>query len=321
MSPSKFYEGCDSITILCHRGPDVDSAGGAVALATVLEGMGKKAVIHADPPVGDQIKHFMSFVGREFSDADYDADCLIVVDTNSPTLIDLDAVKSARGHKVLIDHHAPKDGIADLFDKAIIDESAVSSTQIIYHLFRDWGVKLDSKTSLALAAGMVTDSAGFSIATTDFFRDLAAVLDEGGVEFQDVLSAIAVPVDWSERIARLKGAQRLEFVREGDYLISVSRISSFESSVAKSLLYLGADVSFVGAAKEGEVRISSRASRDLVKAGLHLGRDILPEIAPLIKGDAGGHAGAAGANGVDTSKLDAALELCVQRTRELIKSL
>jgi nanoRNase/pAp phosphatase (c-di-AMP/oligoRNAs hydrolase) len=86
-------------------------------------------------------------------------------------------------------------------------------------------------------------------------------------------------------------------------------------------LYLGADVAFVGAEKEGEVRISSRANREMVKAGIHLGKSILPGVMPLIKGDAGGHAGAAGANGTDASKLDEALDVCVQRTRLFLKGL
>ncbi len=318
---NKFFEGCDSFTILCHRAPDVDTAGSAIALAAALEGMGKKVVIHADLPIRDQVKHFMSVLGRSFDKPDYDADCIVVVDTNSPTLVDLESVKRAPGRKVIIDHHALKPGIADAFDEMIIDEVAVSATQIVYHLLKEWGIKLDRQMALAIASGMVTDSAGFSIATTSFFRDLAAILEEGGLEFEEILDSISVPRDRSEKIARLKGAQRLEFVREGDYIISVSRVSSFESSVAKSLLYLGADVSFVGAAKDGEVRISSRASRDAVKKGIHLGRDILPGVMPLIKGDAGGHAGAAGANGVDASHLDEALELCLQRTREFLKSL
>ncbi len=318
---SKFYEGCDSFTILCHRAPDVDTAGSAVALAAALEGMGKKVVIHADFPIRDQVKHFMSVMGRSFGEPDYDADCIVVVDTNSPSLVDLDSVRNSNGHKAIIDHHAPKDGITNAFDTIVIDESAISTTQIVYHLFKEWGITLTREMAIAIASGMVTDSAGFSIATTGFFHDLAAVLDGGGLEFEEILDSISVPKDWSEKIARLKGAQRLEFIREGDYIISVSRVSSFESSVAKSLLYLGADVSFVGAAKDGEVRISSRASRDAVNKGIHLGRDILPGVMPLIKGDAGGHAGAAGANGVDASHLDEALELCLQRTREFLKLL
>jgi nanoRNase/pAp phosphatase (c-di-AMP/oligoRNAs hydrolase) len=168
---------------------------------------------------------------------------------------------------------------------------------------------------------MVTDSAGFSIANNAFLSDLTEVLVNARVDFQEVLSSIAVPVESSEKIAKLKGAQRLVFVREGGYIIATSHVSSFESSVAKALVHMGADAAFVGAAKEGEVRISGRAQRGLVGKGYHLGRDILPAIAPLIQGDAGGHAGAAGANGVDASKLEAAMALCVQRTREFIKSL
>jgi alanyl-tRNA synthetase len=91
--------------------------------------------------------------------------------------------------------------------------------------------------------------------------------------------------------------------------------------VAKALLYLGADVAFVGAAHEGEVRISARAKNELVDKGFHLGRDVLPLVSDLISGDAGGHAAAAGANGTKPEKLDEALKICVDKTRELLKAL
>ena len=91
--------------------------------------------------------------------------------------------------------------------------------------------------------------------------------------------------------------------------------------VVEFLLNLGADVSFVGVGKRGEARISARARSQLVEKGLHLGRDILPKVAAIIGGDAGGHAAAAGANGVRDDALDEALDACVKVTSKFIRDL
>ena len=84
------------------------------------------------------------------------------------------------------------------------------------------------------------------------------------------------------------------------------------------MIQLGADVSFVGAAKRGEVRISARAKSEIVNKGLHLGRDIMPKISELIGGDAGGHAAAAGANGIHDEKIDEAINICVEQVKQFI---
>ena len=43
----------------------------------------------------------------------------------------------------------------------------------------------------------------------------------------------------------MKGGQRLRFERVGEHIVAISLGSSFESSVCKSMLGLGADVAFV----------------------------------------------------------------------------
>ncbi|MCK4327575.1 MAG: DHH family phosphoesterase [Candidatus Diapherotrites archaeon] len=311
----------NSFLLLPHRSPDIDSIASAAALALALKRRKKKVTISAEGAVNGQIADFASVFGLEITEPDFSVDCIIVLDTNSPSLFDLDSVKKSKAKKILIDHHSPKDGVMKGFDECIIDEAAVSTTQIIYSLLKEMDEPLTKETALAVCAGIVTDSANFIAATPEAFGVLAESLTETKASFQEVLKLIAAPREQAEKIARLKGAQRLKITREGGYIIVASHVSSFEGSVARSLLRLGADVSFVAAAKEGEARISARARDDLVKKGLHLGRDILPSIAELIGGDAGGHAAAAGANGVNPDALDDALSICVSKTQKFIKTL
>ena len=311
----------DTFLLLAHRSPDIDSMASAIALALTLRSRGKKVTISTLGTIGPQVSSFLEQMNMVAEKPDFSVDCIIVLDTNSPSLFDLESVRSAKGKKLLIDHHSPKEQVMKEFDESIVDESAVSTTQIIYHLLREMDHPITKEIALAICAGIVTDSANFIAATPGAFAVLAEALTEGNVSFQEVLRAIALPIEQSERIARLKGAQRLEVVREGDYIIVWSRVSAFEGSVARALLGLGADVSFVGAAKDNEVRISGRARTALTEKGLHLGRDILPSVSEIIGGDAGGHAAAAGANGINANTLDKALTTCVEKTVDFIKTI
>ncbi len=316
-----FIRSASSFLLIAHRSPDIDSIASAIILALALKRQGKEATISVQGPASSQITSFMGRFGLSLSEPDYSAGCIVVMDTNSPSLFDFEAVKSASSKKILIDHHSPKRGVMAEFDVAVVDESAVSTTEIMYYLLKEWGEPITKSMALAISAGIVTDTANFIAATPRSFHVLSEALGGCGASFQDVLGLINSPVEFSEKIARLKGAQRLKLFREGSYIIAVSKVSSFEGSVARSLLALGADVSFVGAAKEGEVRISARAKNELTKKGLHLGRDILPAVAQLIGGDAGGHAAAAGANGINADALDASLGICVSKVRDFIKTI
>ena len=61
---------------------------------------------------------------------------------------------------------------------------------------------------------------------------------------------------------------------------------------------LGADAAFIFVNKKNEVRISARSTRMFQdETGIHLGRDIMEKVGPILSGTGGGHAGAAGANG------------------------
>jgi len=309
-----------SLLLITHKSPDIDGIASAIALALAMKRRGKKCTLAAES-ASEQITSFASQFGFAIEKPSYDVDCIVVLDTNSPSLFNLAAVKASPAKKILIDHHSPKSDVMAEFDDCIIRENATSTSQIVYRLLRSMREPLTKDEAIAVCSGIYTDSANFIAATPESFAILAEALTKTKSTFQDVLRATAAPIDQSEKIARLKGAQRLELIREGDYLIAVTRVSSFEGSVARSMIGLGADVAFVGAAKEGEARISARARNDLTEKGLHLGRDVLPAVTDLIGGDAGGHAAAAGANGVRPEALESALSVCVSKTREFIQKL
>ncbi len=119
--------------------------------------------------------------------------------------------------------------------------------------------------------------------------------------------------DISEKIAKIKGMQRVKLIRENDWLIGVTHVSSYEASVANSLIKMGFDIGIALSKKKDEYHISTRAKKKVcLKKNLHLGK-ILEEVSEEFEGSGGGHDGAAAINGKEYS------EIILERILEKVK--
>jgi phosphoesterase RecJ-like protein len=116
-------------------------------------------------------------------------------------------------------------------------------------------------------------------------------------------------MDISERISQLRGAQRLKYWKVGEYIVASSQGSAFEASVCKALISLGADVAFVGSQRGDNFRVSARATQEMVRVGIHLGR-LLGGVGSETSNGGGGHPGAAGITG--TGDVEAILNISVE---------
>ena len=144
------------------------------------------------------------------------------------------------------------------------------------------------------------------------------LIEQAGVNVEDVLALTDSPTDISERVAQMKGGQRMRFERVGEYIVAVSQGSSFESSVCKAMLSLGADIAFVASQRDQEFRLSARARQDLVRKGLHLGQ-LLGDVGQETDNDGGGHGGAAGLVGVGDA--EAILNICMQKSLAFLRKI
>ena len=124
-------------------------------------------------------------------------------------------------------------------------------------------------------------------------------------------------IDLSEKMAKIKGLQRVEIIQAGEFLIGASHVSAYEATVASSLLNVGFDVTIVLAQKKKEFRISTRARKDLCfKTGLHLGK-ILDKVAKIHEITGGGHDGAAGITGQEDYEL--LMEQIIDQVKQILK--
>lgn len=244
----------------------------------------------------------------------HDYSAVIVVDTSSPE--QLGAMSAHDGDWIVIDHHSrtEKWGRCHYF----CDDTRRSCAELVYDLLKEAGVTVGRNAGLALLAGMMTDSGHFRYATPGLFSYFSLILQETGIQMDEVYDLTDLETDVSERIAVLKGGQRMRFERIGGYIVATSLGSSFESSVCKGLLSIGADISFVVSQRDESFRLSARARQEMVRAGLHLGK-MLEDIGREVTAEGGGHPGAAGLTGVGDA--EAISNICMSRAMDFLRSI
>ena len=175
-------------------------------------------------------------------------------------------------------------------------------------------VELTETEAKALFLGIAFDTRHFILANSITFKIIVELI-EVGVDAKEALSLLSLPMDFSERVARLKACQNMMFKRVNNWLMVSSQVSAFQSSAARALLRLGAHVAVVAGQRKQKLQISLRSSQDFYeKTGIHLGRDIANLLGEKIHGMGGGHSVSAGANGV--GDINSCLKFCEKRFRK-----
>lgn len=283
--------------VICHRNADADSYLSAFALAHLIRKLAPGCDVGVATPGG--ITTLTAKLSAKFPHGgpgagdDGSFDLYVAVDVGDEELLNewKDRLKSAGGVKVLVDHHPLRE--SGLYDRVIVDESATSAAEVVCSIFRAKGVSPDAQTAQALLDAILFDSSHLAIASPGGLRAAVGLMDLGA----DLVSArrdLRSQPDYGEVLAKLKGAQRIEILKAGSWVVATSRVGSFQAHVARALLYLGADLAIVAGESDGETRVSMRATQRLMEAAdLKLGTQIAEEMARRLGGHGGGHATAA----------------------------
>lgn len=297
------------VLYLCHRNADPDAIGSANALCRAFGG-----AVGAVDDISRTGAALMSVIGVDvvINPRAEDYDLVVVVDTS----VRLQLGGIALSRYALVDHHQDDGLLPDA--QFYIQRPTKSTAEIVWSILKENGKKPGREAALGLLVGMISDTGRFRRATPEAFHVAAELLEVGGFEYEEALSAISVPTDISRRIAILKAATRAKVIRVGNYLIATTDINSFEGSAAMALVDLGADVAFA-AGKHGRIcRVSARAGREAARAGLDLA-EISGRIAKRFCGEGGGHkAAAAFEAGGETKPL---LEECKNAAAECLQKM
>jgi len=219
--------------------------------------------------------------------------CIILVDFTDPSRLEKKEIKDiVKQAKVLIaiDHHhaAQRDNLGFLLLKPF-NSTAEIVVEFMFNLNLVSILEKNKELSTALIGGILVDTSFLDRANSKTFYTLSVLSRYGS--YSRILHALKnVPKSIDEKIARLKGAQRLKISRINDTIIVFSNIGSYESSVASALIGLGADIAIVLSKKKHIARIVGRS-----KINIDLG-GIFKKIADKYMGVGGGHRGAAALN-------------------------
>ncbi|MEM4326718.1 MAG: DHH family phosphoesterase [Candidatus Diapherotrites archaeon] len=289
------------VGLIVHSGCDVDSFCSAAAIMLSLKGKAKCSICVPDH-LNAQAKVFAEKLNINFLvEPNLCAfDSLVCVDFCSKHMLGSlsSQFDSFKGEKFVIDHHECKVFIVPK-KNSCINPNYVSCTELVFKLLlATKEIKVSKKSFACIAAGIITDSAGFSVADKETFSIMSVALINSGYSYYELCSLFYAPKDFSEKIALLKAFKRSKIFCSGDKVIAVSEVSAFEADAASSLVRLGADIAFCGYSSKGKVRISGRANQIFVKSLDFDLVGIFNKLKTEFGGECGGHKGAAAFNSI-----------------------
>jgi len=285
----------EKILLTCHRGPDGDSVGSLIALASLLKEHGKTVVLYNPDLVPRYLKwlpHAKRFVQQLKKKARFDL--TIVVDCGDAKLLgDKFPEPEVTGEIVALDHHGSGRPFGDIF----ISEPSVAAVGVmIAQLAEILEWPLTPEAAQGIYVSIVTDTGGFRYANTNaqVLRLAADLVERNGVD----------PASLGERLSQDSSRARYRLLSkvlgEMDVVLSgkVAFITitpellkscgaSWEDTeglinYARSLKGVSCGV-LISPSKYGGVRVSMRTRGDVFDAG---------KICFSLGG--GGHPGAAG---------------------------
>ena len=308
--------------VVCHRNADADAYLSAFGLARLLEKVAPGCKVDIVTPGGMTTltrKLAARFPHEAVEESGRPYDLYLAVDVGDEELLNEWKAKFEKGdgYRVLVDHHPLKEGA--LYDRTIVDEGATSAAEVVFAIYEELGVETDPVTAQALLEGIMFDSSHLAIASPGGVRAVVKLMD-AGADLGLARRELRTEPDYGEVLAKLKGAQRLKIYRAGDWVVATSMVGSFQAHVARSLIYLGADMAVAAGESDGETRVSLRSTqRFLDRSAVQLGTQLAGEMSKRLGGHGGGHATAASfSTGVGE---DEAMEATLKRTGELLGEL
>ena len=312
----------ESVAILTHAGGDPDSIGASYTLINILKEIYKvkKTLFTIPSRPSTHSKVLLNHLNLAIDDLEGHEGYFIVLDVGSPEQLEEYQWIFSKPEKVIvIDHHTTSIGSYPKDVKLYISDKYQSVCEIIYDLAELLNYELNTLEAEALFAGIYYDTVRLSIADKNSLRAVCR-LAEKDVNPVELLSRLETRMELPERIARLKAASRMRIYKMGELMIALTRVGSYRSSCARSLLSLGAHIAVAAGESDDGVEVSLRAVNDVVERyGIDLGRDVAEKLGGEFGGHGGGHAAAARAY-CREGDIDSILSRCLEILSEKLGS-
>ena len=310
------------VLLLCHRSADADAICSAYALQCLLKRFKPDVVTEIGCPQGINkpskvlLDHMPITVNLKPNIES--ADVIVLMDLNTIDQLEevAETIKRSKAPKIIIDHHYPNLETANICKLCVVDEKAAANCEIVYRLYVQAKIKPDFNESKALFIGIAFDTRHFALASSVTLQIIGKLVTVG-IDAQETLATFALPIDLSERLAKLKACKRAKIIRINQWIIALSHVSAYQASGAKALVDLGAHVSAVAGMKNDKIELSLRSTRQFAEGtGVNLGKDIAAPLGEWLQGVGGGHAMAAGVSG--TGEIEPTLKQCLSLLKKKI---
>ena len=312
------------VVLLCHHNADPDAICSSYAFAGLLKRLKPELEVEigASQGISRLSKHLLKFLPINvcLQPNVEKADVIVLLDTNTIQQLNnlAEKIKDSKAPLIVIDHHAAHPETEKIAKVCITNEEVSSTCEMVYTFFKEMNIKPNEDEAKAMFLGIAFDTRHFILANSSTLKAIAELID-AGVNAQETLSMLSLPMDFSERVARLKACRRAKLYKIGEWIIALSHVSAYQASAARAIMELGAHVAVVAGQKNESVEISLRCTREFhKKTGIHLGRDIAKPLGEFLHGMGGGHASAAGVNGV--GDVEAGLKRCLRLLKEKLSN-
>ena len=176
-----------NILINIHRNPDLDSIGSATAVyQALIKIFGKKVTLVCPHKIPEDFKFLkgadnvetVDFNGWAGKPSPYEL--FLILDSGSYDIVTgSKEIKLPDVKKIVIDHHRTNNWTK--YSSRLLDIKAAATCEIIYQMFIDWGIEIDSDMATSLFSGIAGDTVFFKYGENAkrTFKIATELLDKG----------------------------------------------------------------------------------------------------------------------------------------------
>lgn len=240
---AELLRSADDILLLCHRDPDGDSYGSAMALFDVLTAMGRRARVGCVSPFPKNL----DFLDRPMPD--FTPRFVAAIDCASPSMLG-DGAERERRVDLCIDHHPTNPLYA--VETLLVDYAATG--EAVYEVILALDAPLSPYCATALFTALSADTGGFRYAnTTTRTLRVAAYLMESGADFNLI-------------------RQRLfESKSRGMIAVEAAALSNVRYYAGGRIAVIAATLDIMGRSGADETELEGLASKPLQIDGVDVG--------------------------------------------------
>ena len=295
------------ILLNCHRSPDPDSVGSALAVRKILLGMDKEVEVVCPDNVSGESKFLKS--SGAVKKIDYDNfdfspfDLFIILDSAEwSQVLGFGKKKKPSVRKINIDHHFTNEKFGEI---NLVDEERSSTSEILFRIFDDWGVLVDSEVAENLLTGIIYDTSCLEHSSADVETAKVFVrLMELGADKNKIISNIFRNLNFDMVKAMTEITKNMQIDRDNRFVWSAvpfESISRYPGSFGIKSMAAGLYAASVKGADFGMIMVEEKKDFLNVSFRAKMGFDI-SKIADELGG--GGHkqAGAAVLRGIPFEK-------------------